>query len=214
MTLPASCRRGALAAGRTAVRFVTGILVASTLFAPLSCRKTHPESVTETLPDVPRGDGLFLADAPAFVPDDVDAELEPMQIVRLYVPAATLSREGSIKPLPPPPTPLKRPLVLTVLGEEGAAASLAGRGATVGAEWARALAPILGDARSWGRVEGVHFHLWPSPELAKDLGAALAAVHRALGVPVSVTLPPSAQPEKWKPLAGAASEALVLAFGR
>ncbi|MFI5120682.1 MAG: hypothetical protein ACHQM4_09725, partial [Thermoanaerobaculia bacterium] len=47
-----------------------------------------------------------------------------------------------------------------------------------------------------------------------DLGAALAAVHRALGVPVSVTLPPSAQPEKWKPLAGAASEALVLAFGR
>src|ERR1700687_5625265 len=131
-----------------------------------------------------------------------------MQTVPLYVPAATLSSSGAVKPLPPPPSPLKRPLVLTVLGEEGAAESLAGRGETVGAEWARSLAPILGDARSWGRVEGVHFHLWPSPELAKDLGAALGAVRQALGVPVSVTLPPSEQPEKWKPLVGAASEAL------
>ena len=63
-------------------------------------------------------------------------------------------------------------------------------------------------------MEGVHFHLWPSPELAKDLGAALASARKALGVPVSVTLPPSAPPDKWKPLAGAASEALVLALGR
>lgn len=214
MTHPASCRRGAVAVGRTAVRFLAGILVASILLAPASCRKTRTESAPDTLPAVARGDGIFLAEAPAFVPDDVDAELGPMQIVRLYVPAATLSRAGAVKGLPPPPTPLKRPLVLTVLGEPGAAASLAGRGEAMGAEWARALAPILGDARSWGRVEGVHFHLWPSPELAKDLGAGLAAVRKGLGVPVSVTLPPSAQPEKWKPLAGAASEALVLAFGR
>ncbi len=214
MTHPASCRRGAVAASRTAVRSLLGILVASILLAPASCRKTRTESGPETLPAVPRGDGLFLAEAPAFVPDDVDAELGPMQIMRLYVPAATLSRSGALRPLPPPPSPLKRPLVLTVLGEEGAAASLSGRGEAMGAEWARALAPIIGDARSWGRVEGVHFHLWPSPEQAKDLGAGLAAVRKSLGVPVSVTLPPLAQPEKWKPLAGAASEALVLAFGR
>ncbi len=213
MTHPASCRRGAVAAGRRAVRFLAGSLVASLLLAPASCRKTRTEPVTEAPPALARGDAIFLAEAPAFVPDDVDAELGPMQVVRLYVPAATLSRAGAIKGLPPPPSPLKRPLVLTVLGEEGAAASLAGRGEAMGAEWARALAPILEDARSWGRVEGVHFHLWPSPELAKDLGAGLAAVRKALGVPVSVTLPPSVEPEKWKPLAGAASEALVLAFG-
>jgi len=165
-------------------------------------------------PAVPRGDALFLAEAPAFVPDDVDAELESMRVVRLYVPAATMSRSGAISVLPPPPTPLKRPLVLTVLGEEGAATAVAGRGAAAGAEWARTLSKILGEAKDWGRVEGVHFHLWPSPELAKDLAAALSAVHAALGVPVSVTLPPTAQPERWKPLSGAASEALILAFGR
>jgi len=195
-------------------RFLTVILVASVLLAPASCGKGREGPVPETLPSGPRGDALFLAEAPAFVPDDVDAELGPMRIVRLYVPAAILYRTGAIKALPPPPLPLKRPLVLTVLGEEGAAASLAGRGEAAGAEWARALAPILGNARSWGPVEGVHFHFWPSPDLAKDLGAGLAAVRKALGVPISVTLPPSAEPEKWKPLAGAASEALVLAFGR
>ncbi len=165
-------------------------------------------------PAAPRGDALFLAEAPAFVPDDVDAELGTMRITRLYVPAATLSRDGAIKALPPPPVPLKQPLVLTVLGEEGAAEALSGRGGAAGEEWARALVPILGNARSWGRVEGLHFHIWPSPELAKDLGTALAAVHKGLGIPVSVTLPPTGQPERWKPLAGAADEALVLAFGR
>jgi hypothetical protein len=166
------------------------------------------------MPAVPRGDALFLAEAPAFVPDDVDAELESMRVARLYVPAAMMSRSGAITALPPPPTPLKRPLVLTVLGEEGAAASIAGRGAAAGSEWARALSKILAEARGWGRVEGIHFHVWPSPELAKDLAAALAVVNETLSVPVSVTLPPTAKPEQWKPLSGVASEALVLAFGR
>ena len=165
-------------------------------------------------PPVPRGDALFLAEAPAFVPDDVDHELEAMRIVRLYVPAATLSRGGSIAALPPPPTPLKRPFVLTVMGEEGAAGAMVGRGAEAGAEWARGLSKILAEARSWGRVEGVHLHFWPSPEHAKDLAAAIAAVQQALKVPVGVTLPPVEKPERWKPLAGIASEALVLAFGR
>lgn len=165
-------------------------------------------------PEVVRGDALFLAEAPAFVPDDVDAELESMRVVRLYVPAATMSRFGAITPLPPPPTPLKRPLVLTVLGEPGAVGTLAGRGAAAGEEWSRSLAPILADAKGWGRVEGVHFHLWPTPEGAKDLAAALGSVQKALSVPVSVTLPPTAKPERWKPLVGVASEGLVLAFGR
>ncbi len=184
------------------------------MVAMVSCRRTEPAGPAEATPAVPRGDALFLAEAPAFVPDDVDAELESMRVVRLYVPAATMSRSGTITALPPPPTPFKRPLVLTVLGEEGAATAVAGRGAAAGSDWARALSKILAESRGWGRVEGVHFHLWPSPELAKDLAAALAAVHETLSLPVSVTLPPTAKPERWKPLSGIASEALVLAFGR
>jgi hypothetical protein len=190
------------------------VLATVAIVATASCRRTEPAPPTEAAPAIPRGDALFLAEAPAFVPDDVDAELESMRVVRLYVPAATMSRSGAITALPPPPTPLKRPLVLTVLGEDGAAASIAGRGAAAGAEWALALSKILAEARGWGKVEGVHFHVWPSPELAKDLAAALAAVHQTLSVPVSVTLPPTAKPERWKPLSGIASEVLVLAFGR
>jgi hypothetical protein len=184
------------------------------VLAIASCRKTTPAPAAEMAPPALRGDSLFLAEAPAFVPDDVDAELESMRVVRLYVPAATMSRSGAITALPPPPTPLKRPLVLTVLGEEGAEAAIVGRGAAVGVEWVRALSRVLAEGRGWGRVEGVHFHLWPAPEHAKDLAAALGAVHETLSVPVSVTLPPTAKPERWKPLAGIASEALVLAFGR
>ena len=185
-----------------------------TMVTIASCRRTEPAAPAEAAAAVPRGDALFLAEAPAFVPDDVDLELESMRVVRLYVPAATMSRSGAITALAPPPTPLKRPLILTVLGEEGAATAVAGRGAAAGSEWARALSKILGEAKGWGRVEGVHFHLWPSPELAKDLAAALTTVHEALSVPVSVTLPPTARPERWKPLSGSVSEALVLAFGR
>jgi hypothetical protein len=215
--VPASRRRGGRAAvrtGRSVAAVVRFFLLVLATVAIASCRRTEPVPPAEAPPAAPRGDALFLAEAPAFVPDDVDAELEAMRVVRLYVPAGTMSRSGAITPLPPPPTPLKRPLVLTVLGEEGAAAAVAGRGAAAGSEWARALSNILAESRNWGRVEGVHFHLWPSPELAKDLAAALGVVHKTLSVPVSVTLPPTAKPERWKPLAGIASEALVLAFGR
>ena len=215
MSDPATRWRGACAAGLTAGRSVAAVSCLAFLLLTLpSCRRREPLASAGPAPTVPRGDALFLAEAPAFVPDDVDAELESMRVVRLYVPAATMSRSGAITALPPPPTPLKRPLVLTVLGQEGAAGAVAGRGAAAGSEWARALSKILGEARSWGQVEGIHFHLWPSPDLAKDLAAALSAVRQALSVPVSVTLPPTAKPERWKPLSGIASDALVLAFGR
>jgi hypothetical protein len=215
---PASRRRGERAAGRSTGRFAAVpfvlLVFATVVLATAACRRPEPEPAAAAPPAVPRGDAMFLAEAPAFVPDDVDAELEAMRIVRLYVPAATMSHGGTIAPLPPPPSPLKRPLVLTVLGEEGAASSVVGRGAAAGSEWAHALSKVLAEAKGWGRVEGVHFHIWPSPEHAKDLAAALGAVHEALKVPVSVTLPPISKPERWKPLAGVASEALVLAFGR
>src|SRR5664280_3255511 len=152
------------------------------MVAMVSCRRTEPAGPAEATPAIPRGDTLFLAEAPAFVPDDVDAELESMRVVRLYVPAATMSRSGTITALPPPPTPFKRPLVLTVLGEEGAAAAVAGRGAAAGSDWARALSKILAESRGWGRVEGVQFHLWPSTAVAKDVAAESAAVHETLSL--------------------------------
>ena len=167
-------------------------------------------------PAVPRGDALFLAEAPAFVPDDVDAELESMRIVRLYVPAATMSairRDHAAAPAahaaqaPPRPHGSRR-------GGRGDGRRRA-RGRCRRGVGARSLAKILGDAKGWGRVEGVHFHLWPSPELAKDLARGARRGPQALSAcrsPSRFRRP--AQPERWKPLAGAASEALVLAFGR
>ncbi len=138
-----------------------------------------------------------------------------MGIARLYVVAATLGRDGRATPAPPPPTPLKRPIVLVLMGEDGAASTLTGRGAEVGAEWSRAVARVLADSGSWGRVTGVHVHVWPSPEQAKDLATALATLKKSIGgAPVSVTLPAAGDPAAWKPLEGAADEALVFAFGR
>lgn len=64
-------------------------------------------------------------------------------------------------------------------------------------------------------MAGVHVHIWPTPEQAKDLAAALAALKKSIGgAAVSVTLPAAGEPTAWKPLAGAADEALVFAFGR
>jgi hypothetical protein len=172
---------------------------------------TPPSPVTAPA----KGDALFLAEPPAYVPDDAEADLGAMGISRLYVVGATLSRDGRATPTPPPPAPLKRPLVLVLMGTEDTAASLTGRGAEVGAEWARAVTGLLADAKSWGRIAGVHVHFLPAPAQIKDLAAALGAFKKGLGgAPVSVTLPASGDPAVWKPLQGVADEALVFAFGR
>ncbi|MGA7992644.1 MAG: hypothetical protein WCC53_14490, partial [Thermoanaerobaculia bacterium] len=111
--------------------------------------------------------------------------------------------------------PLRRPIVLVLMGGEDAASALTGRGGAVGAEWARAVTQILANSRAWGRIAGVYVHLWPSPGQAKDLAEALSALKKALGgAPVSVTLPSAGDPAAWGPLAGAADEALVFCFGR
>ncbi len=210
-----SRRRGVFAAFRTGVSrpVLLGLLLA--LFSA-GCRR--PEAPAGTPPPTPgagRSDALFLSEAPAFVPDESDADLAGMGITRLYVVAATLGRDGRATPAPPPPAPLRRPIVLVLMGAEDAASALTGRGAEAGAEWARAVSRILSDSNSWGRVVGVHVHIWPSPEQAKDLAAALSALKKAIGgAPVSVTIPAAGETTAWKPLAGAADEALVFAFGR
>lgn len=162
-----------------------------------------------------RGDALFLATAPAFVPDELETDFEAMGIRRLYVAGASLSSTGKITPLPPPPGHIKRPVVFVVMGDPGAESQLTGgQGELVGEAWGSGLKKVLADARSWADLAGVHIHLMPSPPQAEVLAKALKALRRIVGIPVSVTLPSSAPPEAWKPLAGAADEALVFAFGR
>ena len=206
-----SRRRGARAAFRTAVLPLALLVLASG-----ACRRGgEPAGSPPPEPGSARTDALFLAEAPAFVPEEAESELTAMGIARLYVVAATLGRDGRATPAPPPPSPLKRPIVLVLMGGEDAASALTGRGAEAGAEWARAVSKVLADSKSWGRVAGVHVHLWPSSDQAKDLAAALSALKKSIGgARVSVTLPAAGEPTAWKPLVGAADEALVFAFGR
>ena len=163
-----------------------------------------------------RGDALLLARAPAFVPEELEASLDAMGIKRLYVAAATLAKDGRVVPLPPPPARLRRPVVVTVMGEEDAASQLSGaRGELVGAIWAKGISKVLSDARSWGTVVGLHIHIAPTEAQAGPLAVAIRSLRAAIGnVPVSVTLPPDVSPASWKPLVGLVDEALVFSFGR
>ena len=206
-----SRRRGSHAAFRIAV-----LPFALVVLATGACRRGgEPAGTPPPAPATSRTDALFLAEAPAFVPEEAESELTAMGIARLYVVAATLGRDGRATLAPPPPSPLKRPIVLVLMGAEDAASALTGRGAQAGAEWARAVSRVLADSKSWGKVAGIHVHLWPSSEQAKDLAAALSALRKAVGgARVSVTLPAAGEPTAWKPLVGAADEALVFAFGR
>ena len=208
---PGLRRRGACAAFE-----LSGAILLVLATAVSGCRRA-PEPAPSGAPSAgpARGDGLFLSEAPAFIPDESEGELGAMGIARVYIPVAALGRDGRASPVPPPPTPFKRPIVLVLMGSEDAASGLTGRGAAVGAEWARATTQLLSSAKGWGRVAGVHVHLWPSPDQAKDLAAALGTLKKALGgAPVSVTLPASGEPAAWKPLVGSADEALVFSFGR
>jgi hypothetical protein len=207
---PGSRRRGARPALWLAALFLPLAAVVS------GCRReSEPGTTPPPLPIPVRGDALFLSEAPALVPETAERDLDAMAVSRLYIVAATLGRDGRATAAPPPPAPLKRPIVLVLMGTEDAASALAGRGAAAGAEWARAVTQVLANSGVWGRIAGIHVHIWPSPDQAKDLATALAALKKALGgAPVSVTLPSAGDPAAWKPLAGAADEALVFAFGR
>ncbi len=162
------------------------------------------------------GDALFLAAAPAWIPEENDADLGAMGIRKLYVAAATLGRDGKVTPLPPPPVKMPLPVVLTVMAEPGASAIFSpGGGATLGSAWAKALAPIVSGARGWAETVGIHLHVDPTPEQAPTLADAVRALRAELpDLPVSVTLRGTERASSWKPLAGAVEEALLFAFGR
>lgn len=162
------------------------------------------------------GDALFLAAAPVWVPEENEAELSAMGIERLYVAAAALRKDGKLVPLPPPPSKLSRPVFLTVIGEPaGTTVLVPGAGDTFGAGWAKALIPILAEAKGWGEIAGIHLHLDLQPENASVLADAIRVLKSGLGgLPVSVTLRGTEPPASWKPLAGVADEALLFAFGR
>ncbi|HSB35607.1 MAG TPA: hypothetical protein VLH41_01950, partial [Thermoanaerobaculia bacterium] len=199
---------------RCAARRAVCVIVAASLAAAGGCRRRIGGA--KDAAESRRGDALFLADAPAFIPLVMEKDLDAMGIRRVYVAAAALANDGHITPLPPPPTPFARPVVVTVMGEPGAAGALPkAKSDALGERWASALAPLLTAARGWGEVAGVHLHLDPAPEQAEALAAAVTALKKALGgISVSVTVRGTEPPTSWKPLAGAADELLVFGFGR
>jgi hypothetical protein len=102
------------------------------------------------------------------------------------------------------------------MGEPGAEALLAGKGDALAEGWSGPLRKIVTEARTWGNVVGIHLHILPSPSptTVPILADLLRGLKKTLDLPVSVTLPAGASPEVWKPLVGAADEALVFGFGR
>lgn len=197
-------------------RFRAAALAAALVLVCASGCRRPAATESASGPSKAPGDALFLAAAPAWVPDENEAELSAMGIGRLYVAAAALRKDGKLVPLPPPPTRLTRPVFLAVIGEPSAAAVLAsGGGETFGAAWARSLVPILAEAKGWAEIAGVHLHLDPLPENASALADAIRALKAGIGgLPVSVTLRGTESPDSWKALAGAADEALLFSFGR
>src|SRR5512143_348498 len=77
------------ATGRRGARRAAGaILSCAAALAVPACRRSA--AGREAAGPV-KGDGLFLAEAPAFVPLPLEQELDAMGIRRIYVPAATLA---------------------------------------------------------------------------------------------------------------------------
>ena len=113
-----------------------GLLLLGALGAG-ACKKGLPLIGRATPAPQARGDALFLAEAPAVVPEELTPEFDGMGIRRLYVAAASLGRGGKITPFPPPPSPIQRPVVLVLMGEPGAAEGLkGGQPELLGEAWA------------------------------------------------------------------------------
>jgi hypothetical protein len=165
-----------------------------------------------------KGDALFLAEAPAVVPDEVEPELDVMGIDHLYVAAATLSQAGSVTSLqPPPPNRIKKPVVFVVMAEAGVEDALkpGAKGEAVGESWGAGIGKALTEARSWATVSGVHLHLRVGPTHIPALADALKSFKRATGgLPISVTLPSDLPVESMKPLASVVDEVLIFSLGR
>lgn len=204
---------------RFAAKLTRRLAVGLFLFGALgagACKKGLPLIGRGSASPPPREDALFLAEAPAVVPEELASEFDSMGIRRLYVAAASLTGGGQIRPFPPPPNTIERPVVLVVMGEPGAEGGLrTGQPELLGEAWAQGAARLVAEAKGWAQVSGVHLHLLPAPTDAPALGKALAVLKSRLkGLKVSVSVLPGAPEGTWAPLEGAADEALVFSFGR
>ena len=182
-------------------RAVPGRLVALLLvlgaIGALSCRKGEPLLGGKPSPAALREDALFLAEAPAIVPDELAPELDAMGIRRLFIAAGSVSAGGQVRPFPPPPNAIGLPVVLVLEAEPGAEAGLRGNPESLGGAWATGMKRIVDDAKAWARVTGVHLHLLPSPTDAPGLAKALATLKSRLpGLTVSISLLSGAPPDR------------------
>ncbi|MEO6324598.1 MAG: hypothetical protein ABIT01_11555 [Thermoanaerobaculia bacterium] len=196
---------------------LAALVVLALPLALSSCSK-EPASSGGGASAAKKGDAIFLAEAPAVVPDELEPELDVMGIGRLYVAGATLSSSGSVTALqPPPPNRIKKPVVFVVMAEAGAEDALnpGAKGELVGEGWGAGLGKSLAEARSWATVTGVHLHLRVGPTHIPALASALKSLKRLVGgLPISVTLPTDLTPEAMKPLSGAVDEVLLFSLGR
>lgn len=200
---------------KLACRAATGLFLLVALGAG-GCKKALPLPGLGSPASSPRSDALFLAEAPAVVPEELGPELDAMGIRRLYAVAASLTGAGQVRAFPPPPSSISRPTVLVLMGEQGALSGLrGGQPQLLGETWAKGIQQLVTESKGWAQVAGVHLHLLPEPAEAPALAKALSTLKARLpGLTLSVTLMPGAPAGTWKPLSGAVDEALVFSFGR
>ena len=203
---------GPAEAGRGAPTLVVAALVGAVLGVFSSgCSRPTNDGATSPGGNSKR-DALFLAKAPAVVPEELEGDLAAMGIGRLYLAAATVDDAGRLTVLPPPPAPLKGELWFVIAGREGDPVPLPSIEAAEG--WADLLAVPLAEMRRTGRLAGIHLHLPCDPSQAEALALLASTLKKKTRLPVSATIVPGPDPAKWKPLSGSVVEVLALAMGR
>ncbi len=197
--------------GRSRLALCT-VLSLFVVFLIPGCGKKKKTPEQEALERV---DALFLPGSPAVIPPELSPEFKSMKIGRLYLAGATLAGNGKVTPLPPPADNVSMPFYFTIIGESNASKVLSGvDGASLGQSWASSLAKPLEDAKAWGNLAGIHLHIIPELSQFEVLAAALKAVSKAAGLPVSVTVRAGAPATAFKVLEGSVDEVLILSFGR
>ncbi|HEX7579361.1 MAG TPA: hypothetical protein VF580_05130 [Thermoanaerobaculia bacterium] len=202
-------RRTVGVGARGALVHALGFVAAA--LAVVSCARTARDEAADPARRS-RPDALFLAKAPAVVPEELEADLASMGIGQLYVAAASVDAAGHLTPLPLPPAPLKSPVWLTIVGREGELVGLPP--ATAPEAWANALDVPLAEMRKQGNLAGIHLHLPCESSQAAQLATIASALRKKSGLPVSATIIPGADPERWKALEGAVDEVVAFAMGR
>ncbi len=190
---------------------VCALAFSAVSFSTASCRGGARSGAADPS-EKSRPDALFLSKAPAVVPEELEGDLAAMGIGRFYVAAASVDASGRLTPLPLPPAPLKLPVWLTIVGQEGGVVDLPSAAASEA--WPEALAGPLAAMRKMGRLAGLHLHLPCDPSKAAQLAALASNLGKKTGLPVSATIIPGTDPSRWAALAGSVDEALAFGMGR